>query len=150
LIFRGTFEHTLDAKHRLTVPSKFRVGLKAGLVLGAAPETNADAPRSLAIWTLPDHETYTDSALEGLNPLSPQARELKRVLFGSSFETDLDSANRVMIPANLMDWAGLDKDVTLTGSGECLEIWDREAYGAYNQDLLARFPEIAARFDHTD
>jgi MraZ protein len=150
LIFRGTFEHTLDAKHRLTVPSRYRDDLKAGLVLAISPETARGTPRSLAIWTLPEHEKYTTGALAGLNPASPQARELKRTLFAWSLETDLDSANRVMIPNHLLDYAGLDKDVTLIGAGECLEIWDRETYAGYNQGLLARFPEIAASFDHTD
>jgi MraZ protein len=150
LIFRGTFEHTLDAKHRLTVPSKYRDQLKAGLVLAISPETAPGTPRSLAIWTVPDHEAYTSAALNELNPLSPQARDLKRMLFAWSLETELDSANRVMIPAHLLDYAALDKDVTLIGAGECLEIWDRETYAGYNQGLLARFPEIAASFDHTD
>jgi MraZ protein len=150
LIFRGTFEHTLDAKHRLTVPSRYRDDLKAGLVLAISPETAPGTPRSLAIWTVPDHATYATAALSGLNPLSPQARELKRTLFAWSLDTDLDSANRVMIPNHLLDYAGLDKDVTLIGAGECMEIWDRETYAGYNQGLLARFPEIAASFDHTD
>ena len=150
MIFRGTFEHTLDAKHRLTVPSKYRKELKDGVVLAASPETAPGTPRSVAIWTPDAHEAYTTAALAKLNPLSPQARELKRALFASSFETELDSAHRVMVPATLMDYASLDKDVTLIGAGECLEIWDRETYAAYNQGLLARFPEIAASFDHTD
>ncbi len=150
MIFRGTFEHSLDAKHRLTVPAKYRDQLKAGLVLTISPETAPGTPRSLAIWTVPEHDTYTKAALAGLNPLSPQARELKRTLFAWSQETELDSANRVMIPNHLLDYAGLDKDLTLIGAGECLEIWDREAYASYNEGLLARFPEIAASFDHTD
>ena len=61
----------------------------------------------------------------GLNPFSPKARELKRFFFNSSFDTELDSANRLMIPPTLMRYASLDKDVVVTGSGECLEVWDR-------------------------
>jgi MraZ protein len=150
LIFRGTFEHTLDAKHRLTVPAKYRAALRQGLVLSIAPETTPGSPRALAIWTLADHEAYAAAALGKLNPLGPDIRELKRLLFNSSFEMELDSAHRLMIPAGLIQFAGLDKDVTLTGSGECLEIWDREAYATYNQGLLARYSEIAASIDHTD
>ncbi len=150
MTFRGTFEHALDAKHRMTVPAKYRAALAGGVVLAASPETTPGSPRSVAIWTPEAHEAYTTAALAKLNPLSPQARELKRVLFGSSFETELDSANRVMIPAPLMQYAGLDKEVVITGSGECLEVWDRSEYAAYQEAALARFPEIAASFDHTD
>ena len=44
----------------------------------------------------------------------------------------------------LIDYAGLDKDVVVTGSGECLEVWDRGKYAGYNDDVLIRFPDIAA------
>jgi MraZ protein len=49
----------------------------------------------------------------------------------------------VMIPSSLIRYAGLGKDVVVTGSGECLELWDREAYTAYNEGALARFPDLA-------
>src|SRR3979490_2185166 len=91
LIFRGTFEHALDAKHRLTVPSKFRARLAGGVVLAASPETTAEAPRSIAIWTPDDYESYTAAALRGLSPISPEARDLKRFFFNYSHDTELDS-----------------------------------------------------------
>ena len=68
MIFRGTFEHALDAKHRLTVPAKFRAALAAGVVLAASPETTAQAPRSIAIWTPDAYEAYTGAALAGVEP----------------------------------------------------------------------------------
>ena len=117
MIFRGTFEHALDAKHRLTVPSKFRAARAGGVVLAASPETTAAAPRSIAIWTPDGYESYTAAALTGLSPISPEARDLKRFFFNYSHDTELDSAHRVMIPPSLMDYAGLDREVVVTGSG---------------------------------
>jgi MraZ protein len=149
LSFRGTFDHALDAKHRLTIPSKFRAALANGVVLAASPETSKQAPRSIAIWTPEAYDSYTAAALAGLNPISPDARELKRFFFNNSHDAELDSANRVMIPAPLMRYAGLDKEVVVTGSGECLEVWDRAAYAAYNEGVLTRFPDIAASLGHT-
>jgi len=149
LIFRGTFEHSLDAKHRLTVPARYRAALAGGVVLAVSPETEPGAPRSVAIWIPEAYETYTTAALATLSPISPKARELKRFFFNNSHEAELDSANRVMIPGSLMAYAGLDREVVVTGSGECLEIWDRPAYAAYNEGVLSRFTEIAASFDHT-
>ena len=149
MIFRGTFEYALDAKHRLTVPAKYRSVLAAGVVLAVSPETEPGTPRSIAIWTPDDYERYTTAALAELNPLSSKARDLKRLLFANSHETELDSANRVMITPALMAYAGLEKEVVITGSGECLEVWERSAYNSYNEGVLARFPEIAASFDHT-
>ena len=149
IAFRGTFEHTLDAKHRLTIPSKFRAALDGGVVLAASMETTETAPRSMSIWTPEAYDQYTTAALAGLNPLSPKARDLKRFFFNYSHDTELDSAHRVMVPPMLMDYAGLQKDVVVTGSGECLEVFDRAAYGAYSDDVLTRVPDIAASLGDT-
>ena len=54
-----------------------------------------------------------------------------------------------MIPPKLMDYAGLDKDVVVTGSGECLEVFDRAAYDGYSEDVLIRAPDIAASLGNT-
>jgi len=149
LIFRGTFEHALDAKHRLTVPSKFRAALAGGVVLAASPETTAAAPRSIAIWTPDAYDAYTSAALEGVSPLSPNARDLKRFFFNFSHDAELDAANRVMVPQSLMDYAGLAKDVVVVGSGECLEVFDRAKYGGYSDDVLVRAPDIAKSIGNT-
>jgi MraZ protein len=149
LIFRGTFEHALDAKHRLTVPAKFRASLAGGVVLAASHEVAEGSPRSVSIWTPEAYESFTAQTLDGMNPLSPAARELKRFFFNSSFDSELDSANRLMIPPTLMRYAGLDKDVIVTGSGECIEVWDRDAYARYRDDVLTRIPDIAARLGNT-
>ncbi|HEY8763143.1 MAG TPA: division/cell wall cluster transcriptional repressor MraZ [Solirubrobacteraceae bacterium] len=149
MIFRGTFEHALDAKHRLTVPSKFRAALAGGVVLAASHEVSEGSPRCVSIWTPDSYEAFTTQTLDGLNPLSPRARELKRFFFNSSFDIELDSANRLMIPQPLMRYATLDKDVIVTGSGECIEVWNRDAYDGYREDVLTRIPEIAASLGDT-
>jgi MraZ protein len=149
LIFRGTFEHALDAKHRLTVPSKFRAALAGGVVLAASPETTAAAPRCIAVWTPETYEAYTTAALAGRSPISPEARDLKRFFFNYSHDTELDSAYRVMIPPTLMDYAGLEREVVVVGSGECLEVFDRARYAGYREDVLTRVPDIAAKLGHT-
>lgn len=149
MIFRGTFEHALDAKHRLTVPAKFRAALADGVVLAASHEVTPGSPRSVSIWTPGGYEAFTSQTLSGLNPSSPKARELKRFFFNASFDSELDSANRVMIPPALMRYANLDKDVVVTGSGECIEVWDRHAYESYREDVLTRIPDIAASLGDT-
>jgi MraZ protein len=149
LTFRGTFEHSLDAKHRLTVPSKFRGALASGAVLAVSPETTPGTPRSISIWPPEAFDDFAQASLHGLNPLSARARELKRLLNNNSHDVELDSANRVMIPPQLLRYAGLDKDVVVTGSGECLEVWDRAAYTSYNEGALARFPDLAASVGDT-
>jgi MraZ protein len=149
LTFRGTFEHALDAKHRLTIPARFRGALADGVVLAPSPEIEPGAARAVAIWTPEAYDAYTGSVLSGLNPASATARELNRFFNNNSFETEPDSANRVMIPEHLRNYAGLDKDVVVTGSGAYLEVWNRAAHAQSFEATLDRFPELTARLGHT-
>ena len=54
-----------------------------------------------------------------------------------------------MIPTNLMRYAGLAKEVVVTGSGECLEVWDRERYHQSFEAVLDRIPDLAASLGDT-
>jgi MraZ protein len=150
LIFRGTFEHSLDAKHRLTVPAKYRGVLTEGVVLAFTPDSEADTVRSLSLWTAADYEAFASATLNGLNPIEPRAQVLSNILYANAWDLELDSANRVMIPGIAREFAGLGKEVVVTGAGKCLRIWDRAAYTSDSAGLLARFPEIAASFEHTN
>jgi MraZ protein len=149
LIFRGTFEHALDAKNRLTVPAKYRDALKGGVVLAMSPETELGTARSLAIWRPDDYDAFAQRALAELNPLGPRAADLRNLLYGNSWDQELDTANRIVVPQPARDFAGLEKEVVITGAGDHLQLWDRGAFAEYNAIALSRFSEITASFDHT-
>ena len=142
MAFRGTFDYSLDAKNRLTVPAKFRASLSEGVVLAKGIE------RCVQVWTPSDFEAYTGSALQGVHPLSAEARKLTRFFSANSLDTDLDAAGRVMVPAFLLEHGELRKEVVVTGAGACLEVWDRAAWGAYNSSLSDELPEITAAIGH--
>ena len=89
-----------------------------------------------------------DAALAGLNPLSAQARELNRFFRSNAHAVELDSAGRVMLGARLAERVGIDRDVAVIGAGDCLELWDRSTWEAYDQDLTARAPELTASLGH--
>jgi transcriptional regulator MraZ len=142
LAFHGTFEHTLDAKHRLTVPSKFRSALAGRVVLVRAVD------HCVAVYPAETYESMTQAALAGLNPFSPQARELKRMLYGNATDTELDSAGRVMLPRDLMEHGRLRKEVVVTGAGQRLEVWDRTAWAPHNASLADEVAKITASLGH--
>ncbi len=150
MIFRGTFEHALDAKNRLTVPAKYRDVLKGGIVLAISPETEVGTSRSLGIWRPDDYDSFVQRALAELNPLGARARDLHNLLYGNSWDQDVDSANRFVVPQPAREFVGLEKDVTITGAGDHLQLWDRTAFSEYNAIALSRFSEITASFDHTN
>ena len=93
MAFRGNYDHTLDAKNRLTIPAKFRAALDGDIVIAQALEPCA------AIWTAAAFESFTASFLNDLNPLSQESRQLSRYFNAGSFDGELDSAGRVMLAA---------------------------------------------------
>jgi len=136
MAFRGTFDHTLDAKNRLTVPSKFRSQLSGGVVLAQSVEA------CLTIWIPAAYEEYVDRALGEVNPMTARYRDLERFFNANAFETELDAAGRIMIPPPLMEWAGLRKDVVVTGTRKWLEIWDRESWATTNAALATNVRDL--------
>ena len=136
--FFGTFDFTLDAKNRLTIPSRHRASFADGVVLARGLEP------CLSIWRPADYDAWMRSTLQGHSPLSREYRQLNRFLTANSHGTELDGAGRVQIPAFLLDSAGLNRDVSLVGAGECLEVWDRGTWASYNDEVVANVSDIAA------
>jgi MraZ protein len=98
-------------------------------------------------------QTYTQMAEQALsqvpNPLSQQGRELRRLLYGNALETELDSAGRVMLTQRFLEHAGIDREVVITGVGDCLELWDRSTWEGYESDLTARASDLTESLGHT-
>lgn len=138
MTFRGTFDLTLDAKHRLTIPTRYRAAFADGVVLAAGLE------QCVAIWRPEDYDAWVRAALEGKSPLSPEYRKLMRHFTANSHPTELDGAGRVMLPRFLLESGKLAKEVSVVGAGECLEIWDRAAWAQYNAEVLENVADIAA------
>jgi MraZ protein len=142
-LFRGTFDHTLDAKNRLTVPARYRGALADGAVLA----TPVDMRPCIGVWRAEEYEEYTRRALADLQPLSPRRAELERFLHGGSHDVELDAAGRIMIPNSLREAAALSKDVKVVGAGERLELWDTETWAGHRSALQAAVAEVTARAD---
>jgi MraZ protein len=141
--FHGTFEHTLDAKNRLTMPSRFRSRLAGQIfvVKGAEP--------CLSVYLAETYDAMAAAALANLNPLSPQKREFSRLFYANAMSAELDGAGRVMLTKPMLEAAGIaSREVVVAGAGECLEIWDRGRWQAYEIELAQRAPELTASLGH--
>ncbi len=140
MAFSGTFDYTLDAKNRLTVPARMRSQLTESVVLSRGTQ------KCVTIWLKGEFDAFVAEALDGTGPLDPRRDAIKRFFFPNSFEVELDSAGRVMVPTKLMDYGELAKDVVVNGIGDRIEIWDRTRWNAYNdaqdiEDLSALFAD---------
>jgi MraZ protein len=142
LAFRGHFDYSLDAKNRLTVPPKFRAAFSSGIVLAKGLEP------CIAVWTPDEFDSWTDSFLKDLNPVSAERRKLTRFFAGSSFDVELDSAGRVTLNAPLLTHAGIAKEVVIVGNLDHLEIWDRKQWLADQEQLTDEIVGIAESLGH--
>ena len=142
MAFHGTFDHSLDAKHRLTVPSKLRAAFSEGAFLVEG------ADECLSLYPAKTYSALVDAALAGLNPLSAQARRLNRFFRSNAHSVELDSAGRVMLGSKLAASVGIDRDVAVIGAGECLELWDPSTWEAYHEALSAHGADLTESLDH--
>ena len=120
-MFLGQFDHSLDTKGRLIIPSKFREALGESCVL----TRGFDGCLCLYRW-----ETWQDFVrrLEELPQNEPHYRKLKRYFMARAVEAEPDRQGRIVLPARLREAAGIQKDVVTVGMGSRIEIWSREKW----------------------
>jgi len=135
----GTHEHTIDDKNRLTLPARFRESFADGVVVTRGLD------RCLHAYRREDWVRLVDDRLAPLDPLSKETRQLQRFLFSGASEADLDKQGRVMIPAPLIDHAALGREVVVAGTGDHLEIWDRDAWRREVTEFEGSAEDVAER-----
>src|SRR5258706_2300782 len=123
-MFRGRFEHTIDAKGRTSVPARYRD------VLDAIRErrivvTSALDP-CLVAYTLPEWMAFEEK-LSKLPQFDRAVQKLKRIYVSGAIECEIDDSGRILIPPTLRDYAKLKKDVLWAGQGKYAELWDKDA-----------------------
>jgi len=135
----GEYEHTIDDKNRLTLPSRFRQSFAEGVVVSRGIDACLD------VYTRQAWEGTMASRLADLDPFTRENRQLRRALFSSGSEADLDKQGRVTIPAGLLKKASLTRDVVVVGVGDHLEVWDRKAWRDEIEDVEGRVELVAER-----
>jgi MraZ protein len=148
-MFRGENKVTLDAKGRLAMPTRYREGL-AEDASGRLVVTIDHVERCLLIYTQPDWEDI-ERKLSKLPALDPRVRSLQRLMIGHASDVEMDSQGRVLIPPNLREFAGLQRDVVLSGQGTRFELWDealwseqRDTDRKLQQDGQGLSPELSS------
>lgn len=126
-MFLGEFQHSLDAKGRMIVPSKFREDLGEDFVIAKGFE------KCMVIY--PENEWADMSKkINELPSLDKDVRRLQRFFIGGAVVCEPDNQNRVMIPQNLREYAELDKEIVSIGLDNRIEIWSRENWTTYNEE----------------
>ncbi|MFV0460245.1 MAG: division/cell wall cluster transcriptional repressor MraZ [Actinomycetales bacterium] len=135
-MFLGTYSPRLDDKGRLILPAKFRDQLADGLVVTRGQE------RCLFVFPAEEfsrvHEQLRQAPVSSKN-----ARDYLRVLLSGASDEVPDRQGRITIPATLRQYAHLDRDCAVIGSGSRVEIWDAAAWRDYLAEQEEAFSSVA-------
>lgn len=129
MFFLGQFYHNLDEKGRLTVPTRFRDIL---LTEGGVMMKGFD--RNLMVLPSSTFDAYSH-AINKMNIAEETARLLRRLLYASAFQVEIDKAGRILVPQVLRQYAFLNNGVVFAGSGDYFEIWATEQWALQDEQL---------------
>ena len=133
-MLRGASQINLDAKGRLSIPSRYRAQLQEtcqGQVV-----ITVDKEYCLLIYPLHEWEEV-ERKLNKLPNLNKQARRLQRLMIGYASEVEMDGSGRLLLPKELRAFAGLEKQVVLLGQGNKFELWDETRWNTNRDAWLA-------------
>jgi len=120
-MFMSEYNHTVDAKGRLIIPSKFRE------VPGDEFVISKGMDGCLFVYANEDWTAFEEK-LTSLPLINKEARTFARFFLAGAASVELDKQGRILIPGSLREFAGLNKDVVLVGVGSRIEIWDKDKY----------------------
>lgn len=133
-MFMGEYNHTIDAKGRLIVPSRFRE------ILGDAFVVTKGLDGCLFVYDNEEWKLFEEK-LRSLPITNKEARQFVRFFLAGATEAEVDKQGRILIPNVLREFAELTKDVVLVGVGSRIEIWGRERFD--NEAVFEDMDEIA-------
>jgi MraZ protein len=134
-VYFGTFQHTIDAKGRTSLPARFREALAASgeprVALIRYPHWKAIQALPNAVWN------ELKQRVLGVSPLDARAQRNILRFVSTAHEVEVDVHGRVLVPPDLREWAGLSRDVVWVGMGRTMQLWDREAHERSMAEELA-------------
>ena len=134
-MFLGEYKHTCDNKNRLRLPPRLKADVTGGLVLTKGNDG--------CLFIVPKNQF--DSILEKINNLpmfDSRAQMPIRMLFSSAVEIEEDNQGRFLLPANLKDFAKINKEVVFIGVGNRIELWSQENWNKYCENANSNFDQI--------
>ena len=135
-MFMGEYSHTIDTKGRLIIPSRFREELGETFVVTKGLDG--------CLFVFSDEEWKAfEIKLKSLPLTNKNARQFARFFVAGATPCELDKQGRILLPATLREFAGLEKDVVLTGMLNRIEIWSKDKWNENNSLDDVAMDEIA-------
>ena len=135
-MFLGDFRHTLDEKSRITLPAKYRLELLGGVVM----TTGFD--HCLLLFPQQGFERLADK-IDNMQFIGREQAALRRKFYSDASDAIPDKQGRVIIPDELLEYAGISANVVIAGLGKYIELWNPEAWA----QARVQMQEYAAQQD---
>ena len=141
-MFYGEYEHTIDKKGRVIIPSKFRDFFREYHVEKLYVTRGLD--KCLFVFTENEWKSQ-ESKYRSMPFTRSDARKFNRLLFSGAVEIECDKQGRVLLPKYLKDFADIKKDIVMIGVSNRIEIWSREVWNEYYKQSKGSFEEVAEK-----
>lgn len=135
-MFMGTYNNSIDAKNRLIVPSKHRDQLGGRCVLTRGMD------KCLYIYSMAEWEKQMDK-IEALPESDPKVRAFIRHFCANAVDCEFDKQGRIVIPAELKEYAGIDKELVTMGAMRKIEVWSKEVWDSPDNENKMDSEEFA-------
>lgn len=134
----GEYLHNLDEKKRLIIPSKFRYELGEVVVITRGLE------KCLFVYSKEDFQRITDK-LATIPFTKKEARSFMRFFLSGATEVEFDKQGRITIPSSLTNYANINKECVVLGTGDRLEIWDQSSWNEFFDSTKDDMSDIAEK-----
>ncbi len=136
-MFMGQYEHILDKKKRLFIPSRFRKGLRKFIITCGLEDC-------LFMYT-PDGWEKISKKFSILPLTKSDARAFIRTFLAGANECDLDKQGRILIPQNLVQYSDIKEEIIIIGVLDRIELWSKKKWQLYNANAKKSYCEIAEK-----
>ncbi len=135
-MFIGQYQHSIDTKHRLFIPANFRKDKHRKFVVTCGLE------KCLFMYTPQGWKKITEK-LQELSFTKKDARQFMRLFFSGASQVSVDSQGRILISANLCEYAKLKNSAVIIGVQDRVEIWNRTLWSKYQNQVQEKYAEVA-------
>jgi MraZ protein len=135
-VFLGEYQHSLDPKGRITIPAKFRDQLGAKFI------ATKGLDNCIFLYQMEEWKRIEEK-LHALPFTRADVRSFARFFFSGAAEVDVDKQGRVLLPNNLREYAGIDKDLIIIGVGSRVEIWANHRWADYTETTASSYESLA-------
>lgn len=141
-MFSGSFLYSVDSKNRLSIPAKLRKNLQ--------PESKDSfiitqgLGKCLDLYPQDEWQSIV-KRLRQLNQFDPNERKFTRMLLQNAMDVEMDNQARIILPMNLMQLVGIEKEVFILGSLDKIELWNPKIYDEYISNSPENYEQLAAK-----